>query len=276
MNDTGAGSTAVNITVWNPSGLSRNFSTLYGNVTYQGSGIYRANFSDTAMIGNYTVNVSVINDTDNGQTSTVFKVRKLNVTIAGIAAKVGDSISIFGRVEDETTHAAESNSSVNITIANSTSIISLTNTTSNAQSGYNVVSAAYTERAGMYNITMNATDQNNIKGSALLPYIVNLRVNLTLDKTTYDPNEIITATIDVRESTASMASGAIVVTDLTDYNGTVISSNTTAADADGKAVVSFNAPGGNSSYFVNVTALKTVSMELLQVYPFLKPSHLDR
>jgi len=60
MNDTG--SATVNITVWNPSGLSRNFSTLYGNVTYQGSGIYRANYSDTAMTGNYTVNVSASND----------------------------------------------------------------------------------------------------------------------------------------------------------------------------------------------------------------------
>ncbi len=255
MNDTGAGSATVNITVWNPSGASGNFSTLYGNVTYQGSGIYRMNFSDTAMTGNYSVNVSVSNDTDNGQASTVFKVRKLNVTIASIEAKVGDSISISGRVEDETTHATVANTSVNITIANSTSIISLTNTTSNAQSVYNIVSSAYTEHAGRYNITMNATDQNNIKGSAVLQYIVNLSVNLTLDQSAYNPNEIITATIDVRESTASMASGAIVVADLTYYNGTVILSNTTATDADGRAVVSFNAPAGES-YFIYVMASK--------------------
>ncbi|VVB97465.1 Cytochrome c7 c [uncultured archaeon] len=255
---TGISGGVVNITVSAPSNVTRNFSTLYGNVTDRGSGIYSANYSDTTAAGIYTVNASASNGTDNGNASASFRVRRLNVTIQDISAKVGESRSIFARVEDETNATTIANAAVNMTISNLTSIVNQINTTSLNQSGYNILSQAFTDQAGKYNVTINATDTDGIRGNALLPYTVNLSVNLTLSQTAYNPGENITAVIAVREniSTSGSLYGAAVVATLTRYDGTIISSNTTATNTNGEAVVNFTAPDDYSSYFVNVTSSK--------------------
>ncbi len=254
-NSAGISGATVNITVGNQSGTRTNFSTLWGNVTDKVNGNYTANYSGTQTLGNYTINATATKGSDDGAGNASFMVRRLNVTIQSLQTKVGESKYIYARVQDGTTNATVANATVNITITNATSVVNLTNTTSGS-SGYNIVAKAYTDVAGRYNVTINVTDQNNITGTAILPYIVNLSVNLTLSQTAYDPNENITATITVRENITSMAGGATVVASLTDYNGTVISSNTTTTNATGTALVNFTAPGNFSSYYVNVTAAK--------------------
>ncbi|NJD76264.1 MAG: hypothetical protein FIB08_04105 [Candidatus Methanoperedens sp.] len=256
---TGISGGVVNITVSSPSNSTRNFSTLYWNVTDRGSGVYTANYSGTTATGIYTVNASASNGTDNGNASAAFRVRRLNIAIQNISAKVGETRSIFARVEDETNATTIANATVNITISNLTSIVNQTNTTSLNQSGYNILSQAFTGQAGRYNVTVNATDSAGITGSVVLPYVVNLSVNLTLSQTAYNPGENITAVIAVREniSTTGTAYAATVVTTLNSYNGTTISSNTTATNAGGEAVVNLTAPDDYSSYFINVTSSKS-------------------
>jgi len=254
-NSAGISGATLNLTVTPPSGTGRSFSTLYGNITDLGNGIYSAAYPDTRILGNYTINASVSRIPDDGFASSQFNVKSLNVTIQGLQATVGESRPIYARVEDGITHATINNATVNITISNATSVVNQTNTTS-GNSGYNIVTNAYTVAAGTYNVTINVTGQNNVRGSAGMTYNVNLGVGITLNSATYDPDKDISATIAVRESLASMSGGATVVTNLTYYNGTVISSNTTTTHSSGILIAGFKAPGEYSSYFINVTATK--------------------
>ncbi len=252
----GISGATVNITVRNPSGTGRNFSTLYGNVTDGGSGAYYANYSDASMTGNYTINATVAKGTDNGAANGTFMARRLNVIVQTFQAVVGETRSLFARVEDETTLAAVASASVNISTANATSIVNQTNATSINRSGYNIEASAYTDRADRYNITVNVTDQYGIRGSAVVPYTVNLSVAVLLFQTTYNPYENISATVIVRDSITSPASGAAVVINLTYYNGSVIQGSSSTTDANGNATANFTAPGGYSSFYINATASK--------------------